>query len=62
MRRGAIKVCVFCNGSGVIHNAMEYPDLMSQQWCLNCDTGQSKADRVEQIIRRSLPERRPAAA
>lgn len=53
--------CTTCDGSGTIFTASEYPDLPNQQWC-SCESGRAKAAWVEQIVRRSLAERRPMAA
>lgn len=62
MGREAIKVCAFCNGSGMIRKTMEYPDLMNQQWCQNCDASKAKSERVVALVRQALSETRRAAA
>jgi hypothetical protein len=62
MRCEAIKACVFRNGSGMIHNAMKYPDLVNQQWCLNCDAGRARFDRIVAIVRHTLAEGKREAA
>jgi hypothetical protein len=62
VKKEVSKPCALCNGSGLIKREIEYPDPANLQWCLSCKNGRAKAERVAELVRRSLSERRPLAA
>jgi hypothetical protein len=62
MKPERLNRCPVCRGEAIVTGATDYPNLEQRRWCPNCEAGQKLADKLAEIVARTLAAERTRAA